>query len=191
MKKFDAIFFDLDGTLVDSALDFVAMRRDLGFDQNVDILGHIGQMTDADKVKHCFDIIDRHEAKGALESILYPGVKELLDFISEQGIQTGILTRNNQKCTKLSLEKHNLYFEHIITRDDCKPKPDPEGLNILLDKTGIEANRAIYIGDYLHDLEVAKNAGMFSGLYRNTKNESFEPSADIIIHSYNEFRLEL
>ena len=47
-RRFQALLFDLDGTLVDTRLDFAALRRELGFPEGVGLLEHLETLPAAD-----------------------------------------------------------------------------------------------------------------------------------------------
>ena len=110
LKKIKAIFFDLDGTLVDSKLDFDLMRSDLGFPYGVPILEHIETLSEESDISKAHKIVIRHEIKGAEESVLYDGVRELLLYLKTNSIPTAILTRNCREATQITLNKFNIDF---------------------------------------------------------------------------------
>ncbi len=178
IKKFKAIFFDLDGTLVDSKLDFKAMKLEIGMPLNHSILEYVDTLNDEDEKKKALDIVHQHELQGAQESLIIDGVVDFLTEIKKRKIKTGILTRNSKQCAMIAIDKHGLEFEHIITRDDFPPKPDPSALFFLRDSYGLDSKDCCYIGDYIFDIQTAKNAGMSAGLFLNEKNSSFIDQSD-------------
>ena len=100
-----------------------------------------------------------------------------------------IVTRNMRSATQLTIENLNIPIDLIITREDCQAKPDPEGLLIIADHWNILPKNLIYVGDYLFDLEAAKNAGMMSCLLANQRNEQFQYMADKVIDNFAELKL--
>ena len=81
-----------------------------------------------------------------------------------------------KKTAMLAVEEFGLdeYFEVIITADDCTGhKPDPEPINITLEKMGERPENAVMVGDTLLDRHCAKNAGAGSVLV------SWAPSIDV------------
>lgn len=190
IKNFKGIFFDLDGTLVDSKLNFQAMKEEIGMPIDHSILEYIDTLkTEAEK-KRALDIVHQHELKGAKESELISGVQEFLELLKVKNIKTGILTRNSKECALISIEKHKLSFEHILSRDDFPPKPDPSALNFLKESYNLKDEECCYIGDYIFDIQAAKNAGMSAGLFLNSKNSSYieeawPAEADFVFESYS------
>lgn len=185
--KFSAVFFDLDGTLIDSKLDFDAMRRDLNFPKGVPILEEIEKLTDKVEIEKSMEIVHQHELIGAQNSKLIEGVSEVLAYLHENDIPTGILTRNSRVCTELMLSKHKLDFDQVLTREDCAPKPSPEGLLILARHFQVEPRDCLYVGDFHFDIITAHNANMQSALIQSPKTKTFENEATYLFKTYQNF----
>ena len=66
------LMFDLDGTLVESHLDFAAIRRDTGFPEGVGLLEHLETLEDAAAICRAEDIIHRHELSGQPNKLYMP-----------------------------------------------------------------------------------------------------------------------
>lgn len=189
-KNIDAYFFDLDGTLIDSQLDFLAMRRDLGIDLETDILNYVDSL-EGEALENAYEIIHFHEKEGAKKSSLIKGVPELLTFLEQEQIPFGILTRNSRACSEFMLEKHRLNIPLTITREDAPPKPKPDGLLKLCKHFNVKADKCIYVGDYIHDIKSAKNAKMKSALYLNDKNHLFIQEACHSFKCFTEFLTQI
>lgn len=191
IKNFKGIFFDLDGTLVDSKLNFQAMKEQIGMPIDHSILEYVDTLNDEVEKKKALDIVHQHELRGAQDSLIIEGVVDFLTEIKKRQINTGILTRNSKQCAMIAINKHGLEFEHIITRDDFPPKPDPSALFFLRDIYGLDSKDCCYIGDYIFDIQTAKNAGMSAGLFLNGKNNSFIAEADFIIDNFRDLLWKL
>ena len=72
------LIFDLDGTLVDSGLDFAEIRRETGFPEGEGLLEHLQSVTDPCRKAEAEAIIERHELEGARRANWMPGAGELL-----------------------------------------------------------------------------------------------------------------
>ncbi len=167
MKQYQAYIFDLDGTLVDSALDFNAIRRDLGIELDAPILEAIEDWEPVRK-KRALEIIHQHENKGAEASVMIPGVLDFLKVLKEQNKPTAVFTRNSKKVTELTLKKHALEFSMVVTRDDAPAKPDPSGLHAIAKNWNLKNSEILYVGDYHYDLLAGRAAQMPTALYLNT-----------------------
>jgi HAD superfamily hydrolase (TIGR01509 family) len=185
-KTFAALIFDLDGTLADTKLDFQAIRHELGFPEGIGLLEHIETLDDPALVSHAHAVIDRHEMEGAANATWIDGAENLLRRLKAASFPRGILTRNSRKAVQQTQQVLGLDIDPILTREDCRPKPDPQGLLMIAQRLGVESGDCVYIGDFVFDLECARNAGMTACLYRNHKNGAFESQADMIIHDFAE-----
>jgi len=181
-----AVVFDLDGTLVDSGLDFNAMCDELGLPHGTAILEHIDRLECSDARRSVEDVVRKHELEGARRATWMPGAKACIDALHDLGMPMAILTRNMREATELTLMSLEIPIELVLTREDCLAKPDPEGLYLIADHLGIPCAEMVYIGDYLFDIQVAANARMPSCLYRNEKNAHFGDLANWVIDHFDE-----
>lgn len=98
---------------------------------------------------------------------LFPGVKELLSDLKQERYMLGLVTSRLAATTYEGMEKYGIqnYFDCIITADDTKKhKPDPEPLNIALERLDAGPKEALFIGDSMFDIHCARNAGVKSVL---------------------------
>ena len=94
------IIFDMDGTLVDSGLDFDAIRRDIGLPEKHPILEGVEAIPEGPERERALEILHRHEHDGALRATPFPGVAELLDRREQLPLRRGVLTRNSRASAK-------------------------------------------------------------------------------------------
>ncbi|WP_296300066.1 HAD family hydrolase [Rheinheimera sp.] len=179
------IIFDLDGTLVDSQLDFALLCRLLGWPEGTAILEHLATLAESEqqKARH---IIEDFELSAAAKASWMPGAAALLQLLKQRSVPSAILTRNTRKATLLCAENLGLEVDLILTRDDCAAKPDPAGLQHIAAQWQMPCTELLFVGDYLFDLQTAANAGMPSCLYRNQYNGHFAASADFVIDHFIE-----
>lgn len=98
---------------------------------------------------------------------VFPGMDDLIAEVKRRGYKLGLVTSRLYNTTMQGLEKYGLkeYFDAIVTANDTtKHKPDPEPVNITLEKLGAKPENSIMLGDTLFDLLCAKNAGVRSVL---------------------------
>ena len=178
MNKVDIVkrefwIFDLDGTLTIPAHDFVAIKRELGFPLDSDILGHLESLSsqEANEKRAQLDQIELEIARRAQGAI---GAGALLQCLAGQGVAMGILTRNSKKNALLTLQAIGLaeYFENVcvLGRAESLPKPDPQGVHTLLNHWDAQPENAVMVGDYVYDLQTARAAGV-GAVHLDTKGD--------------------
>ena len=175
------VIFDLDGTLIDSRLDFDAMRRDMEFPPGQTILEGIEALPAGDRRERCLTVLHAHERRGAESATLIPGAKELLNDLESRGLITAILTRNSRAMTCLALDRFQLRFSQVLTRDDAPPKPDPAGLHRICDAWGMQVDEVLFVGDYLFDLRCGQAARIATVLYAPDGIPDYAHEADFVI----------
>ncbi len=184
MPQVRGIIFDMDGTLVDSRLDFDAMRREMGLPNGVPILEGLDATPDGPLRDQMLTVMRVHELRGADEAVLIEGVMEFLSHVDERGICAAVLTRNSRESTERTLGRLNLSFSQIVTREDAPPKPDPAGVRLIAERWGLPSNEIIVIGDYLFDLQAGRRAGMRSILFAPGECPDFASEADFVLRDF-------
>lgn len=179
MVKFDAIFFDVDGTLVDARDDIVnavnyALNRLGTFARPKDeIVSYIGTGV-ADLIRKCLgpenirflecgikEFSDYYGAHPADRARLYPHVIETLEHFKDK--PKYILTNRYSAFADLTLKALGIrkYFKEIIGGDDenCL-KPSACVLDGLLPRLNIKSQNSVIVGDMAIDIMTGKNSGM-------------------------------
>ncbi|WP_127717068.1 HAD family hydrolase [Halobacteriovorax sp. HLS] len=189
--KINAIVFDMDGTIVDSQLDFNQMRDEIGIPKDFPILDFLEDIQDEKLKEKGFAIVEKHELTGASKATPLRDIDSFIQLLMEANFPIGILTRNSKKVTDLTLAKFPWEFNYVLTRDCAPPKPNPEGLFLMAKKFNTPIENLLYIGDYDFDLETARNAGAISGLFLNQRNSHLAKAADLSITNYMDLVSEL
>ena len=184
MPDVRGVIFDLDGTLVDSRLDFDAMRREMGLPVGIPILEGLASVPDGPDRDRMLEILRTHELRGADEAQPFEGVIDFLAHLDQRGIPRAILTRNSRESTQRTLDRWNLTFSQIVTREDAPPKPDPTGVRLIAERWAISPHEIIVIGDYLFDLQAGRRAGMRSILFAPGECPDFASEADFILRDF-------
>ncbi|HEY1067756.1 MAG TPA: HAD family hydrolase [Pirellulales bacterium] len=170
------VIFDLDGTLVDSKLDFDAIRLEIGVPEGRAILETMAHMTPEDSAR-AWTILDAHEMRGAATATLMPGVAAFLDRLNAANIPTAILTRNSRAALELTCGRLGIAASHFIAREDAPPKPDPTGLLQVCRAWGVRPEQTAIVGDYHFDLDCGRNAGTRTVLYLGGRDPATLPYA--------------
>jgi HAD superfamily hydrolase (TIGR01509 family) len=185
--KVNAVIFDLDGTLTEPILDFDKIRSEMGLtSQSTDILSAIDTM-DAIQKEQANLILTRHETHAARNSRLNHGVSELLKELRQRNIPIGLLTRNTRENTLYVAQQHQLCFDGIIARHDGPAKPDAYGVLELCRQFNSLPAETVVVGDFLHDLLSARNAGAIAVLIKTHPNaDQYKAHADYTISHISE-----
>ncbi|PHS19051.1 MAG: hypothetical protein COA78_01420 [Blastopirellula sp.] len=165
-QKTAGIIFDMDGTLVDSQLDFNAMRAEMELPAGQPILESLDKLDPARRVA-CDVILARHEAAGAVCATLITGVAEMLSIVQSQKIKMAIVTRNSRMTTDKTLARLNVaqHFDPILTRECGPQKPDPWSILQICQQWKLDPKEVVMVGDFHFDLITGNNAGCPSVLY--------------------------
>lgn len=182
----EAVAFDLDGTLVHSTLDFQAIRDELGFPQGRGLLEHIATLDDPDQAAEAHAVIRRHELAAAEKAYWMPGAPELLSALRDAGLPIAILTRNTRAAVDVMQQLLDMPVPLVLTREDCLPKPDPDGLLRIGRHYAVAPERMVYLGDFIYDLQTAHAAGSVACLYRNAGNARFAAQAHWVVDALSE-----
>jgi phosphoglycolate phosphatase len=182
LTTIDAVLFDLDGTLADTAPDLAAaanaMRRDRGLPLlPLEPLRRVASSGARGLLGVAFDIGPDHADFPAMrdeflanyardlcvETTLFPGIAELLAALDARGIRWGIVTNKAERLTRplvaqLPLHPTNACVVSGDTTAHAKPHPAP-----LLHAAAlieVEPSRIVYVGDDLRDIQAGRAAGM-------------------------------
>lgn len=177
-KQFDLIVFDWDGTLMDSTATIVrciqAAARDLGLavpdDRSAAYVIGLG-LQEAMEVampgldpKHYSRLIERYRHHYLTKDhglTLFPGVRAMLEDLSQQGYFLAVATGKTRVGLNRALHAADLLrlFDATRCADETFSKPHPAMLQELTRELGQEMKRTVMIGDTVHDLQMALNAG--------------------------------
>lgn len=172
------IIFDLDGTLVDSRLDFDAMRCEMGLPAGQPILESLERLN-APERQRCEEILRRHEWEGAQRAALMPGAADFLARLAPLRLQQAVLTRNSRAMALATLERVGLRFHPLMAREDAPVKPDPTAIRRICQSWTLAPEQVVMLGDYLFDLQAGRAAGAQTVLYARGRSADELPYADL------------
>jgi phosphoglycolate phosphatase len=184
--KYDIVIFDLDGTLLNTigdlaaSVDYVMRSRNLPEHTDAEYRQMVGggikrlveralpaQLAADDAyVEECVaqfrryyvDNIDRH-------TVPYEGMHDLLHRLRREGVQVAVASNKFQHGTDRLVAKFFGDVDFVAiegNREGAPLKPDPQIVNNILQKAGVEHGKAVMIGDSGIDIRTAAAAGIDS-----------------------------
>ena len=186
-QPFQALIFDLDGTLIDSALDVCASvnrvlagmgRRELTLEESKDMIGWGGRVLVEKALAKTGDAGTPEDTDHALEAFLttyanhpgdhttvFPGVIEALESLKAVGVKMAICTNKPMATTTPVLEAMGLNgFFDVVSCGDAVPHKKPDGRHVLhcVEQLGATPETTIMVGDSENDIRAAIDAGVRS-----------------------------
>lgn len=207
-----AVLFDIDGTLVDSnylhvhawhrafadeglTVESWRVHRCIGMDGS-ELQDALVPDADEDTRSRLSDAHSRYylESKGLLR--LLPGARALLETVEESGLQVVLATSAPED--ELQVLREVLDSEDVLSTltsggDVETAKPQPDIVQIALERAGVDTDRAVFVGDAVWDIEACQRAGVTSigllsgGVSRGELTEAgaaevFENAEDLRTH---------
>lgn len=179
-----AVLFDLDGTLIDTAPEFIhiglQLRAAAGLaPMSGDIIrqsvsgGAISMVqtalelsaTDPHFETWRRQFLTLYEAELGQYSAPYPGLVELIAELHGAGVSWGVVTNKLERFAAPLMNR--MPFDPpagaVITPDHvAQPKPDPEAILLACKHLGASPKHSLFIGDHLRDIEAGKSAGCYT-----------------------------
>ncbi|MCV7067990.1 HAD family hydrolase [Mycolicibacterium farcinogenes] len=179
MSRSFAVLFDVDGTLVDSNylhvhawarafreqdIDVESWRihRSIGMDGSSLVKALSGDASDAVRQR----LKDRHSSlyKDSAELIVrLPGARELLHHLAENGVRVVLASSapdDELAITRRVLDSDDAIAAATSSKDVDTAKPDPDIVKVALERAGVPADRAVFVGDAVWDGEAATRIGV-------------------------------
>jgi 2-phosphoglycolate phosphatase len=177
-----AVLFDLDGTLADTAPDLAYALNCMRVARDLPVLpvaatraytsmgarGLLGVGLDVTPEHPDYnamreEFLANYERNLCRETRLFPGMAELLDALEQRGLPWGVVTNKAERYTHPLLEKLGVHQRAacVIGGDTTgKTKPDPAPLFAASERICIPSRHCIYVGDDRRDVEAGRAAGM-------------------------------
>ena len=181
--KFEAVFFDLDGTLANSLKDLAIgvnyVLEQKGYPTHPveafkifagdGILKMVERATPAEhrssenvlELKNAF--MDHYSVHYADNTVAYDGLVELVSALKAKGMKLAVVTNKAQDMAEKLVNK--LYgdsFDYILgLREGIPAKPDPTGIFMAMDELGVKPEKCAFVGDTGMDVAGGVNAGAY------------------------------
>lgn len=176
---YEAVLFDLDGTILEPSIDFKALRTRLSIPQGESILDWVNALPPGERETMDQTLVQA-EVEAAGRACLMPGAEETLAWLQATGVKIGILTRNCWQAWELARDRCGLGgIADVFTRESAPAKPDLACLVPITERWGgLPPRQIIHVGDYLYDLQLAADAGMYSILLHPSGENPFPVACD-------------
>jgi phosphoglycolate phosphatase len=175
-----AVLFDLDGTLADTAPDLAAALNRLRADQGLQPLAlervrpfasagarglvHVGfgiKPGDGEYASLREAFLEYYAERTCVETRLFPGIAELLEEFARRSIAWGVVTNKATRFTERILSALGLAPACVVC-GDTTPHLKPHAAPMLhaAEQLALPAKDCLYLGDDLRDIQAARAAGM-------------------------------
>ena len=180
MRKYKAIIYDVDGTLLDTLkMNMIPLLKILHEEGFTDftyesvlkyasypgrkVLDELGIKNSEEVYSRWVRYVNEYEEGASI----YPGIIDCLKRVEELGFIQAVVsakTTNQYRIDVVSKGLDSFMKCRVLAEDTDKHKPDPEPLLKYLEIMKADKNDSIYIGDMPGDIECANSAGVISGL---------------------------
>jgi phosphoglycolate phosphatase len=127
--------------------------------------------------------------EGPAAAVPVPGLAATLRKLHGEGRKLAVVTNDLEAAARRTIEKFGVshFFSAFLGYDSVKnPKPAADPVHLACKLLGVEASEAVIVGDNLHDLEMARNAGAGAAigvLTGTTGRSELETKADAVLPS--------
>ena len=186
-RKYKAIGFDMDGTLLDTNIDYEKLGNAeafvlSGLDVPESVFAGIGDDTEMIRkgVSYLNDsgnpmtfdevcrLVNQRASDVEMESVetakCFPGVEKMLDDLGSKGYPMGLLTRGQRLYAESAMERCGILDRiDVIEAFDDHPtgeqKPNPIAMEYLAKRLGVRCSDILYVGDSVWDYYCARDSG--------------------------------
>jgi phosphoglycolate phosphatase len=210
--RFDTVIYDLDGTLIDSARDMQAAVSNVLADHKLppvsedDVRIFMGQGSKVTMAKAFAkygkdldeetlsavtrEFVRYYEADPVSHTVAFDGVREVVARFDRLGLKQGVCTNKFERPSRMILEHLRLMPPIAdLAGADTFPvrKPDPRHILMLVERMGRAADRAVMVGDSIHDVHAAHGAGLPAVLvsWGYTATPAHELGAEAVIERFD------
>lgn len=210
-----AVLFDLDGTLIDTAADFIRIIQQMCRDEQrpvveaeiirtqvsegaramVQLVYPEMDVTDPVFLAHRQRFLNTYGDNIVVDTNLFEGMYPLLEELEAHQIPWGIVTNKPRRLSESLLAELNLSDRCAVLvcpEDVRNTKPDPEPMYLAAKQLDLDAKDIIYVGDHPRDIDAGRNAEMYTILAAygylpvESRDDLLAWQADAIIHTVPE-----
>lgn len=177
--KYEAVLFDMDGTLLDTITDlYDGVNRSLarnGYplrtmeEIRIFVGGGARQLlrralpdtvgeAELDEITEEFRVW--YGENSCVKTCPYPGVVAAVEALQKAGVKVAVVSNKPDVATKALAKQFFPTLPAFGQRDDIPQKPAPEMVWNALKELGVSVDKAVYVGDSEVDVDTARNAKM-------------------------------
>lgn len=172
MRKYDAVIYDCDGTLLDSK-KFTIKAYELLLERNMtdEEIEKVFHQTQMESLQ-MFNINLSDENINKIEELYknvndlvkpFPGVIDLIKSLNKAGVHQGMATNRNKAAAYQAFLSNGLnrYLEDLVYADLVEnPKPSGDMLTLYIENHSLNRDKTIYVGNAISDHKSAIDAGI-------------------------------
>jgi pyrophosphatase PpaX len=203
---YQAVVFDLDGTVVDSVeLIIVSFQhairtvlgREISREESVVWVGMpLREQMEKFSPERADELVEAYREFNHREHdrmlTLYEGIEDLLHALRRAGVKVGLVTSKSRFTTQMAFDLTGIesYFESVVCAGEASgDKPSPDPILACLQQLGVEPSAAVYVGDSPSDIQAALAAGTAAiavawGVFSADRLRAEKP--DVLVHTIPE-----
>ncbi|MDR1049306.1 MAG: HAD family hydrolase [Synergistaceae bacterium] len=188
-----AFILDWDGVLADTRLDFLPLRRKYFGGKIIPLIEAAEGLSPPERSEVLAEI-RRVEMEGAERAVAVKGARELIEWLRAARRPWAVVSRNCRDSILLAAEKCGVALPPVLlSREDPYAKPDPRVLALAAERLGVRLSDCVMVGDFIYDLQAAKNAGIPGVLVgsQGAEKREWEALADFSYATVEDFVRDL
>jgi len=181
--------FDMDGTIVDVPYDWAQIKKELDTGGKP-ILNYLKELKEPEKTEK-WNILKNYEKNATKKAVLKKGVIHFLEYIKRHEIFSALVTNNSKENVCYLLDKFNLTFDLVMTRESGLWKPSAEPFFRILNQFSFKEDECCVIGDSHFDVMAANEAGIEKVFIINEDINKFDRGEAEVYPSFIELKNRL
>ena len=155
-----AFILDWDGVLAETRLNFAPLRQKYFDGKRVPLIEAAAALPAPLRAEVEAEIY-RIEMEGAERAEAVEGAKDLIAWLNEARKPWAVVSRNCRGSILLAAERCGIVLPSVVlSREDPYVKPAAEALALAAERIGAKLADCVMVGDFVYDLQAARNAGI-------------------------------
>jgi HAD superfamily hydrolase (TIGR01509 family) len=138
-----------------------------------------------------WEALEKFEHEATLKARLKKGIPEFLDYLEQRGIKRALVTNNSRKNVDYLLDKFQLRFDSVLTRESGLWKPSGRPFTFVMERLRLRQDECCVIGDSLFDIQAAEDAGIDAVFILSRNRKRFVATGARLCRSVRAVRREI